>query len=186
MNRSRDRKNKIHLVSNDAISAYLVPIITPDGDAEFSSILAEDIPKRGTFEDVHAEQFFNGMYVHESPLREGDYRLWIYGMNLVANTGGFSIFSSMLSIPSNAAPRWCQRSRPVRTGRALYTPVSYSGHSLQHSNPGDSIVFSAACPAAPKPVVRMPAWDRGYVALTAYSGALIYSASSSIVLQYYK
>ncbi|KAJ6449182.1 hypothetical protein C8R45DRAFT_1131177 [Mycena sanguinolenta] len=157
MNISRDQKNKIHLISNDAISAYLVPIITPDGDAKFSSILAEDIPKRGTFEDVHAEQFFNDMYVHESPLREGDYRLWIYGMNLVANTGGFSIFSCTLSIPSNAAPRWCQRSRPVRTERAIYTPVSYSGHSLQQSSPGDSIVFSAACPAAPKPVVRMPA-----------------------------
>ncbi|KAF7353504.1 hypothetical protein MSAN_01540000 [Mycena sanguinolenta] len=105
MNRSLDEKDQIHLISNDALSTYWVPITTRD-DAEFSPIFAENIPKRSTFEDPHAEQTFTDMHVHESPLREGDYRLWIHGSNRAAKGG---LFSCTLSIPSNGMPQWCQR-----------------------------------------------------------------------------
>ncbi|KAJ6449195.1 hypothetical protein C8R45DRAFT_947534 [Mycena sanguinolenta] len=184
MNCSLDRKDQIHLISNDALSAYLVPIITLDDDAEFSPILAEDIPKRGTFEDTQTEQSFDGMHVHESPLREGDYRLWIHGLNYAANTGG--LFSCTLSIPNNGEPQWCRRSRSVKSGSMPYTPVSYSGHSPQYSGSGEYNIFSAASPAAPKPMVRMPGLRDDYIGLAAYSGALTYSTRSSIVFQYYK
>ncbi|KAJ6449215.1 hypothetical protein C8R45DRAFT_147236 [Mycena sanguinolenta] len=184
MNRSLDRKNKIHLIANDALTAYLVPIITPDDETEFSPILAEDIPKRGTFEDTHAERAVNDMHVHESPLREGDWRIWICGTKHAAHTSG--LFSCMLSIPSNGEPRWCQRSQSVRSGMLPYTPVSYSGQLLQRSSSGEYIAFSAACPAAPKRAVVMPEFHGRYIGFAAYSGALTYCTRSSIVLQYYK
>ncbi|KAJ6472397.1 hypothetical protein C8R45DRAFT_411110 [Mycena sanguinolenta] len=184
MNRSLDGKDKIHLIANDALSAYLVPIITPDDEADFSPILAEDIPKRGTFEDTLAEQSFNSMYVHKNPLREGDWRVWIRGMNHAANTSG--LFSCTLSIPSNGEPRWCQRSRSVRSGMLAYTPISYSGQLLGYSSSREYITFSAACPAAPKRAVVMPEFHGRYIGFAAYSGALTYCTRSSIVLQYYK
>ncbi|KAJ6472505.1 hypothetical protein C8R45DRAFT_1078011 [Mycena sanguinolenta] len=179
LNPSLDGESQIHLISNDALRTYLVRTIGGDGAMKFSPVLAEDIPKLSTFADTHMEQAFSDMHVCESPLREGNYRVWIRGTNYAAKTDG--LFSCTLSLPLNEKPHWCQRSRSVESG-ALYYAVSYSGHSLRYEETGGYTVFSAASSPPRKPArVELPS-SGDYIDVAQYGGTLTYSTHSSVVV----
>ncbi|KAJ7762440.1 hypothetical protein B0H14DRAFT_2633935 [Mycena olivaceomarginata] len=59
------------------------------------------ILRHSTLEDTDVGLRVSDVNVHESPVQEGEYRVWIYG------TG--ALVSYRLSIPTNGEPRWHQR-----------------------------------------------------------------------------
>ncbi|KAJ6472513.1 hypothetical protein C8R45DRAFT_412538 [Mycena sanguinolenta] len=192
MHNSLNVDSQIHLICNDALSAYLVPTFSGDGAMELSPVLAEDIPKLSTFADTNIEEAFSEMHVRESPLREGVYRVWIHGTNYAAKNDG--LFSCTLSIPHTKKPSWCQRSRLVE-GRISSYGVSYSGHSLHYDRNVGYTVFSAALsalrrsarvelPSCGTHIDAMPPGD--YIDVAPYDGTFTYATPSSVVIQYYK
>ncbi|KAJ7259978.1 hypothetical protein B0H12DRAFT_1069875 [Mycena haematopus] len=128
MTPSLDNVQQIHLISADSVGTYWTPIINTDGAAEFTPVLAQDITKLSTLEDTDNKQSFNNIYVHESRIREGDYRVWIYGTIYAAKAGG--LVSYRLSIPNNGKPQWCQRSRSMESGSLFRYSISYGGHHV--------------------------------------------------------
>ncbi|KAJ7259991.1 hypothetical protein B0H12DRAFT_1231927 [Mycena haematopus] len=171
---SSSGKDKIHLISTDALHPYWAPIIDIGVPAEFSPISVEDIPKLSTIENNDTEQSFVNMYVHESPVRDGEYRVWIHCINSEAHSAG--LLSYRLSIPNNRDPQWYLRSwsgeSGYSSGFALF--VSYSGHAY-----ADSGILSATSLLETVPVGEDFVID---LDITAYSGAVTYFTEEALVI----
>ncbi|KAF8203416.1 hypothetical protein K438DRAFT_1820139 [Mycena galopus ATCC 62051] len=178
MTPSLDEEDQIHIISNQVLHSYWAPIVGVHDPGEFAVVLAEDVPKLSTFEDPDADQSFYDMHVHESPLRRGEYRLWI-GTN--DSRGG--LFCSQLSISMDGEPQWRVRSRASET-KWFYPGTSYSGHSLLHERSEGYTIYSAT-PSLGHPRVEL-LYSGDYIDVAPYSGALTYSTYSSIVIKYYK
>ncbi|KAF7353441.1 hypothetical protein MSAN_01533300 [Mycena sanguinolenta] len=180
MDHSVDRKTQVHLISNDTLRAYWAPTIDVAGPGKLSSVLAEAIPKLSTFQET-SHQHSTGrlhIYIYPSPLREGEYRVWIHGRFLPQTC----LYSYRLSIPSNGEPQWHARTpfRAMSISSIIHS-VSYSGHVLRYRT-GErwSLLFSSD-----KSVVNfLDGADS--VMLGTYSGTLTHSMPSSIVIQYFK
>ncbi|KAJ7229531.1 hypothetical protein B0H12DRAFT_225177 [Mycena haematopus] len=184
MTPSLDKAQQIHLISNDTVGTYWTPIIHMDGAMESTPVLAHDIPKLSTLEDIHNEQSFNNMYVHESPIREGDYRVWIYGTIFATKAGG--LLSYRVSIPNNTNHQWCQRTPSMESGSLFRYSISYHGHYVLYRRAQGYVISAAASLASPRPArVDMPSCG-DHIDVGPYSGAVTYSTHSSIVIQYYK
>ncbi|KAJ6472431.1 hypothetical protein C8R45DRAFT_1077962 [Mycena sanguinolenta] len=172
------RQEQIHLISNKTLDAYWAPIIGIDHAAGFSPVFVEDIPKRSTFEHTDGQPFHK-MYVHQNPLQDDDYRVWIRGTKYTANLSCYR-----LSIPTHGQPRWQLQSRSVVSG-AMAHPVSYSGHSLGYCRASGWTVisprWSKECRGAQLSFSKAEHAD-----LSPYSGPLIYSTGSTVVIQYYR
>lgn len=176
-----DGAEQIHIISNDALRAHLVPIVgVADDPAEFARVSPDDIPARSTFVDGDLEQHFNRMYVHESPLQDGKYRVWMHG---TTNEGG--LFRYQLHIPAqgHGEPRWGGRTRASETGSVWGYALPYSGHTFRYTEPGYTLFPSNS--SAGRAHVNMP-FAGDYFDIAPYSGTLTYSTHSSIVIQYYQ
>ncbi|KAF8205997.1 hypothetical protein K438DRAFT_1963769 [Mycena galopus ATCC 62051] len=171
---SPERKGEIHVIANAVLGPYWVPATGMDDPMEFGVVSAEDIPKLSTIMDVE-EQSFDDVYVHESPLQDDSYRIWVKGTNYAAKTRG--VLSYQLTI-TDETPRWRRRSGSLKSG-PLFHDVSYAGHSLQLHT-----IFSPT--SSPRGAqVEMP--SRGdMVDVAPYSGALTHSTRLEVVIQYYR
>ncbi|KAJ7923262.1 hypothetical protein B0H13DRAFT_1865072 [Mycena leptocephala] len=72
---------QLHLISNDTIGTFFSPTIGLDDAAEFYTVSVEEMPKLHTFHAICTKQSFMGMHIHASPIRDADYRVWIWGAN---------------------------------------------------------------------------------------------------------
>ncbi|KAJ6472446.1 hypothetical protein C8R45DRAFT_1103896 [Mycena sanguinolenta] len=107
---------QIHLISNDTIGAFFIGL----DDAEFSAVSVEEMPKLKTFHAISAQQSFAGsMQIHESPIRDADYRVWIWG-------GDDGLLSYQLSIPLDREPQWRVRRPCCRDRISCHTVVMSS------------------------------------------------------------
>ncbi|KAF7349487.1 hypothetical protein MSAN_01739000 [Mycena sanguinolenta] len=184
-------KDWLYLISSDTLGSYWAQIVGADSLAQFSLVLVKDISKLRMLEASDVEQSFSDIYVHESPIRNGDYSFWIYGASRTADRGAF--LSYRLSIPTSGDPQWClQIQSLVEPGQALenfYQAAAYGGHRLWSPLrvPGHTI-FSAALPfTSPRTVlVELPPDLGEDIDIAPYSGALTYFSNSSIVVQYYR
>ncbi|KAF7353479.1 hypothetical protein MSAN_01537500 [Mycena sanguinolenta] len=156
---------QIHLISIDALHALWTPTSSVDGPLKFSLISAEDIPKLSTFEHTDDGHSVHKMYVHDSPLQDGEYRVWIRGGTGYATEPTLS--SYRLSIPTHGHPQWYQRNRLAVSGASDHA-ISYCGHALSST------------------LIREFSRQTEFFDLTQYSGALIRFTRSTIVIRYYK
>ncbi|KAF7353482.1 hypothetical protein MSAN_01537800 [Mycena sanguinolenta] len=172
------RQEQIHLISNKMLESYWAPTIGVDRAAKFSPVFVEDIPKRCTFEHTDGQPFHK-MYIHQNPLRDDDYRVWIRGTKYAANLSCYR-----LSILTHGQPQLRLQRRSVVSG-AMVHPVSYSGHSLGYCRASGWTVVS---PRSSKELggAQLPFCKVEHADLAAYSGALIHSTRSTIVIQYYR
>ncbi|KAJ7246788.1 hypothetical protein B0H12DRAFT_1125821 [Mycena haematopus] len=174
---SESGKDKIHLISTDTLGLYWIPIIgTSPVTVECSSVLVDDIPKLSTIQNTNAEQSFSKILAHESPIRDGDYRIWI----LCSNKG---LRSYRLSIPNNGGdPQWFERSWSVDKDYVAKF-VSYSGHLYYVQ----SKILSASplLETVRDPGVEVDAFGE-WVEVSAYSGAMTYFNKTALVIQYFK
>ncbi|KAJ6459617.1 hypothetical protein C8R45DRAFT_1109483 [Mycena sanguinolenta] len=185
-------EDQLHLISSHALVSHGSPTIDIDDAAEFFPVLVEDIPKLRTFEASDAEQSLTRICVHESPIRDGDYCVWIYGGSYVADRG--ALLSYRVSMSTSGEPQWYLRIpsavEPDQVREKFSLDVTYCGHRPYIVAGGTKhIMFSAALPVtSPRTVlVKLPR-DAGLdlnIDIAPYSGALTYFTSSSIVVQYY-
>ncbi|KAF7349493.1 hypothetical protein MSAN_01739600 [Mycena sanguinolenta] len=184
----------LHFISSNTLGDHWAWIIGTDGPAQFSLVSVTDIPKLRTFKASDAEQSFGEIYVHESPIRDDDYSVWIYGTSHRARRG--ALLSYRLSIPTSGDAQWCLRIQsmvqPDQEMEYFFETVTYCGHRL-YSTLADpkQTIFSGALPVpSPRTVqvelaMRLIAGQQ-HVDIAPYSGALTYSTESSIVVQYYR
>ncbi|KAJ6476853.1 hypothetical protein C8R45DRAFT_1216696 [Mycena sanguinolenta] len=178
----------LYLISSDTLCNYWAHTNGPL--AEFSPVLVKDIPKLRTFKASDVEQNFREIYAHESPIRDGDFSIWIYGKSHSTNRG--ALLSYRLSIPARGDPQWCLRIQSgVERGQVLegfYHAVAYGGHRLYSPLNPEHTIFSAALPLTSRRTVRvgLPPDLGDAIDIAPYSGALTYCTDSSVVVQYYK
>ncbi|KAF7353447.1 hypothetical protein MSAN_01533900 [Mycena sanguinolenta] len=173
-------EHQIHLISNDTIGTYFSPTIGLEDPAEFRMVSVEELPKLHTFHASSPEQSFEDMQIHASPIRDADYRVWIWGWNHRANEHGLR--SYQLSIPIDGAPKWRLRSQAL-----LGTPlVSYSGHALCYEASRRWWTICSPGSSAPNPRLRLFR-NPDFVDLATYSGAVTCpTVESTIMIRYYK
>ncbi|KAJ6461729.1 hypothetical protein C8R45DRAFT_1178912, partial [Mycena sanguinolenta] len=170
----------IHLISNDTIRTYFSPTIGLDEATEFSGVSVEEIPKLHTFYAISTQPSFavTGMQIQASPIRETDYRVWIWARNADKSA---LLFSYQLSIPVDRVPQSYLRTQTVSPG----AQVSYSGHVLHYRGSlGGWIILSPNSSTAHMRHQVFP--DSAFLQLTTYSGTMIFGVESTLVVQYYK
>ncbi|KAJ6476855.1 hypothetical protein C8R45DRAFT_1216698 [Mycena sanguinolenta] len=186
-------ENQLHLISSDTLSTLWAPTIATNGTAGFLPVFVRHIPKLKTMEASHAQQSFDVVHAHESPVRDGHYSFSIYGAHRMLPRA--ASLSYRLFIPTNGEPRWCQRTQSVvypNIDLARITDaVPYSGHRLHRGTdiaPIHTILSTPLASTSPRIVQAglPPIAGRQEVDIAPYSGALTYSNSSSVVVQYYR
>lgn len=143
----------------------------------------------------HAVPF---MSIHASPFQEGLYKIWVHQVEvegLETNTRALTIGKYHLSLhPETCASKRLQFIRSFRgtvgRGYQYITHITYSGHT-EIFDPQARVrrVFSLpelimTTGDADDNVVELPD-SEDYVHTSAYSGALTYPTSRSIVVNYY-
>ncbi|KAF7349491.1 hypothetical protein MSAN_01739400 [Mycena sanguinolenta] len=188
-------KDRFHLISSDVLGSHGTSTIGLDGPAEFSPVpvFVKDITKLKTIEASDTDQFFDGIYAHESPIRDGHYSFSIYSSHRVRLRD--TSLSYRLSIPTNGEPQWYQRNLstvdPDLAVESVSDAVTYSGHCLYSSTHGAPVytIFSK-CSASTSPrivqVGLQPIVAEQEIHIAPYSGALTYFTNSLIVVQYYR
>ncbi|KAJ6449203.1 hypothetical protein C8R45DRAFT_1224489 [Mycena sanguinolenta] len=175
LNSSVDRESQIHLISNDTIGTFLSPTIGLNDTAEFSAVSVQEMPKLHSFHVLSSQPSFvvTGMQIHASPIREADYRVWIWGAN-------HNLVSYQLSIPVNRRPHLRRRSQVVLDGMQT---VSYSGHVLSYESSRRGWRIISVGPSVANPRIQL-FHDPD---LATYSGAVTSpTIDSTILIQYYK
>ncbi|KAF7342914.1 hypothetical protein MSAN_02007900 [Mycena sanguinolenta] len=172
-----DGKSQIQLISYDTLHGYWTPMLETGAIVEFSPLLLEDVPTLSALDTTDVDQYFDDMDVYESPVQEGEYRVWIYG--------DAALVSYRLSIPTNGEPRWCQRSPSVDTGHNLWFSTTYSGHTLIDR---ERLTVFSATSVTESTEMELPELETWDLHLAAYSGALTYldHTNSSVVIEYYR
>jgi hypothetical protein len=177
-------QDKIHLISTDAL-AHWAPTFGIDAYGEFCLVSLDDMPRRSTFVSTDRWRSLGSFSVVESPLQDGTYRVWINGD--MDNEGQGHLVGYRLSIPVGGVPQWRRRETKSEPGwrESLNCAVPYSGHMLSHSHSVHKIIPPTASFCSDHAEVQFPhAGD--YIDVAQYAGALTYSTSSSVVIQYYK
>ncbi|KAF7349483.1 hypothetical protein MSAN_01738600 [Mycena sanguinolenta] len=166
-------EDQLHLISSGSLSTHWAPIVPADGPAEFSPVSLKDISKLRTIEASHAEQSFDRLDAHESPIRDGYYSVGISGMHRVHHRDAF--LSYQLSIPANGEPQWFQRTRSALEPGLSHShhPITYHGHSLafgaSHEH-GFFTIFSTAAAALVRAAqVELAPSNATQIDLAAYS-----------------
>lgn len=144
------------------------------------SVSIEDIPHLGSHTiDLHVPEGFSKIIlsVHESPLREGSYIVWVWTLHPRDST----LWKFSLSLPSTSEQSLLvQRSTSVIKDIGVDHMISYAGHSILWTRVID-------CRGKFGNEVELELPDCGnYVHLSAYSGAVTYSTKNSVVIQYHK
>ncbi|KAJ6472465.1 hypothetical protein C8R45DRAFT_1217758 [Mycena sanguinolenta] len=170
-------KSQIQLISYDALHGRWTPMPETDVIVEFLPLLLEDTPTLSTLEDTDVGQYLADVDVYESPVKEGEYRVWIYG------EATFVLYR--LSIPTNREPRWHQRGPSVDTGLHSFFATAYSGHSLIDRERLTVFSATSSTETAEMDLPYLEMWDLDFAV---YSGALAYldHTNSSVVIEYYK
>ncbi|KAF7349496.1 hypothetical protein MSAN_01739900 [Mycena sanguinolenta] len=189
---SDPQQSRLHLISSDVVGSHGTPTLGMNDLAEFSYISVGDVPKLSTFVDSDTEQLeFGPMYVHDSPIRDGEYSIWRYGKRSVADSGVF--LSHRLSIQTNGESQWCRRTRSaLQPGSAYYSdhPITYHGHFFGVGTFQEHGVLAICSAAAASPgtvqAIDVPDGAASHIDIAPYAGALTYSTDSSIVIQYYE
>lgn len=177
-------EDKIHLISTDAL-AHWAPTFGIDAYGDFILVSLDDMPQRSTFVSTDRWRSLGSFSVVESPLQDGTYRVWIN--RDMDNEGQGHLVGYRLSIPVGGVPQWRRRETKSEPGwrESLNLAVPYSGHMLSHSHSGHKIIPPTASSCSDHAEVQFPhAGD--YIDVAQYAGALTYSTSSSVVIQYYK
>ncbi|KAJ7452638.1 hypothetical protein FB451DRAFT_1565910 [Mycena latifolia] len=140
---SSDEEEQLHVISNTALPTH--PISATGITA---SVSWDRIPKLSTLDDLDARDDWGKFYqltVHASPIRDGDYRIWLHNAANSADTNFYGpVWSYQLSLPIYGPPQW--RRRPP--GRApgpheiYYHAVTYSGHMLIYARPRSLIIHA--------------------------------------------
>ncbi|KAJ7452650.1 hypothetical protein FB451DRAFT_1282771 [Mycena latifolia] len=171
---------QIHLISNDALPTH--PIST---SGSVPLVPWDDIPKLSTLSDPDAWGWepFQQMWVHASPIRNGEYRIWLYNSYYLVNTQPYgSFWSYRLSIAPGRPPQWHERPMAPSRGDAYYVAMTYSGHVLLFTN-SRSLIIRIAAPESGEVDL---AGHGQHVQVSPYSGAITYSTHNSIVIRYFK
>ncbi|KAJ6472439.1 hypothetical protein C8R45DRAFT_1013041 [Mycena sanguinolenta] len=139
-------------------------------------IRSDEMPKLHTFHAICPTLIHMGMQIHASPIRDIDYRVWIW-----STPDG--LMSYRLSIPIDREPQW-HVGKAVSPGTEA---VSYSGHVLEYD--GDAWAIGMYPVSTANPRLRLfRDLDFAYsVELATYSGAITnLTDESTIVIQYHK
>ncbi|KAJ6529231.1 hypothetical protein B0H19DRAFT_1082994 [Mycena capillaripes] len=127
------------------------------------------------------------MTVVESPIRDGEYRVWIHGWTYSArkasHVGG--LVGYKLSIPVDGEPQWLKLSLAAELGWSLYHSIPYSGHTLELDS-GVTSTYRIYPPTSPSSHAEVQLRSGEHVDVARYSGALTFCTSDAIVVQYYK
>ncbi|KAF7349494.1 hypothetical protein MSAN_01739700 [Mycena sanguinolenta] len=180
----------LYLISTNTLSNYWAHTIGTDNPQQFSLVSVKDIPKLRTFEASDVQQNFGEIYVHGSPIRDGDYSVWIYGTTHIASRG--ALLSYRLSLPTSGDLQWCLQIQSVlEPGLRLetfYQAVTYCGHRLCNPRDPEHAIFSTTLPlTSPRIVlVELPPDMGDRVDIAPYSGALTYLTDSEVVVQYHR
>ncbi|KAJ7662536.1 hypothetical protein DFH06DRAFT_1324906 [Mycena polygramma] len=185
-----DEEDEIHIIAHDALRAHWAPTssIGPTGD--FASVWPHNLQKLSTIATpmkLNKWGDFSVMSVPDSPLRDGEYRLWVHAFDgtghpvYVGALVGYQITLGWDGEP----PRWrCLGLVTPLTPAHYRSQIPYSGHilSLQWSpvfriSPTRSSTLHAT--------VDLP-HSGNCVDVARYSGALTYSTHESIVVTYFK
>ncbi|KAJ7088469.1 hypothetical protein B0H15DRAFT_841454 [Mycena belliarum] len=171
---------ELHLIAHAALPT---PPLSADGRPTRLPWAA--IPILSTLRDQAAWtwEVFHRMAVHASPVRAGEYRVWLCGAYQREDTHSYgAVHSYRLVLPgaAGAPPAWHARRPHAAQGLTSQLALSYAGHAL---GPGDFILRIDA-PAARGGFDVGGAGD--FLHLSAYSGAVTYSTSRVIVIQYFK
>ncbi|KAJ6464457.1 hypothetical protein C8R45DRAFT_1080069 [Mycena sanguinolenta] len=180
MTRSQSLAGKqIHLVADETLDAHWAPTVGLNAPAVFSPLLTENIPKLCTFEHTDVQPGHK-MYVHKSPIQDGDYRIWIRGTEHMA-----SLTSYRLSLPVNQKPQWQLQTRSMVLVPSSH-PVPYSGHIV--CRPQTSSEWTIFSPRSSHGSARakLKFFQAKSLGLAPYSGALIHFTRSIIIVQYYR
>ncbi|KAJ6454181.1 hypothetical protein C8R45DRAFT_1082853 [Mycena sanguinolenta] len=174
---------EIHLISNDALRNRWLRTIGMD---RAPLISVADLPRLlSTPISASKEVVVFGMETHDSPLREGNYRVWMH----YKYKGVAGLLSYRLTIRGDGFPTWKGPSSNFPVPPTLIRSVPYSGNVFVR-NVFDAEEELAVFPPS-KPVVspvlqlKLRASGGGF-SVSRYSGALIHTSSSSIVIRYHR
>ncbi|KAJ7463274.1 hypothetical protein FB451DRAFT_1266039 [Mycena latifolia] len=186
---------EIHIISTDALQTHLMPAIDMEGIDNFNTVSPDQITKLITLRDPDKWDSLDQISVHESPLHDSEYRIWVCGSTYCASPPSYnpSLWCYQLSIPVGQPPRWKLR--------GLYAPSescdwdcdhTYSGHVIRNAR-----IIGPGSKTESEDVELPRAGDFAQLAphsgaitynaqIAPYSGALTYPTDSSIVIQYFK
>ncbi|KAJ6476683.1 hypothetical protein C8R47DRAFT_1141169 [Mycena vitilis] len=171
-------ENEIHVISCDTLRAYWAPIIGVDCIGDFFSVSAQHIPKLSTIvSPIKLSKLpeFNCVSVLKSPLRDGEYRLWIHDPTRLA---GFQ-----LSLAGKGTPHWRSLGVVTHLGSARECAIlPYSGHTIS-CGPTTVKIFPRRFLSG---YAGVELRDRNIVHIAPYSGAFTYSTINSIVIEYFE
>ncbi|KAJ7333974.1 hypothetical protein DFH08DRAFT_814042 [Mycena albidolilacea] len=170
---------RIHLVAHDALLHHFAPVIAPDGSPEFNKVFSDQISKRSTLGD---SDFLAGKSVHESPIRDGTYPVWIAGSRGVPNVSfKWTRCCCWLSIMPGQPPQWYQGT-VFDLKQHTNGDVTSSGHSLTFVSQQPRLIL----PMTTSQLGKLDLAGSGFRMLLApYSGAITYCTPTSIVIQYF-
>ncbi|KAF7346768.1 hypothetical protein MSAN_01815300 [Mycena sanguinolenta] len=164
---SLDGEDEIHIVSNDALHSFL--------DSDCRTLVNTDFIK----------QSFSSVHVFDSPLQEGNYRVWIYTTPRTLDRSG--LISYHLSIPVDGQPTW---RGPTLWSEAEHVPrrFPYSGHApVRMTGWFNGYTFLVPGPRGEGTRTRLILLrNLGPIDVGAYSASVTYITPSSIVIRYYE
>ncbi|KAF8169039.1 hypothetical protein K438DRAFT_1941453 [Mycena galopus ATCC 62051] len=188
--------SEIRIIANDALRACMAPIDSTDPHPP--SVSATDIPPLFSHPITWktrrtSESLSYRMTVHESPVRAGTYRIW-----LAQFRRDYSKFTAQKNLrcftfsPHAAAAdcRWRERSAAVLQSMDSLSYIGgtvYSGHNFIFTGPRFEIKIVPPGSTQESSAIYKPvAYMRDDIEVTPYSGALAYSTTNSIVIQYFQ
>jgi hypothetical protein len=176
--------SQIDVITNIRLDPYWKPTLDISAPLEFSVVPATNLPTFSMFVDPATEQSFKHLYVHESPIRDDTYRVWIRGPTHAPYIEG--LLRYQLSIPIHGAPYWRGGTQSFVVS-SPYRVIPYSGHTLLQTKPETPPRVYTMCPPTSSAPARVEVPFCGeYQDVAPYSGAITYCTRSSIVIKYYE
>ncbi|KAJ7913454.1 hypothetical protein B0H13DRAFT_2469083 [Mycena leptocephala] len=182
--------SQIHVITNIRLDPYWKLTLDIGAPLEFSVVPATNLPTFSMLVDPATEQSFKHLYVHESPIRDDTYRVWIRGPTHAPYIE--RLLRCQLSIPIHGAPNWRGGTQSFVVS-SPYRVIPYSGHTLLQTKPETPPRVYTMCPPTSSAVCTWCAPARvevpfcgEYQDVAPYSGAITYCMRSSIVIKYYE
>ncbi|KAJ7172805.1 hypothetical protein C8R43DRAFT_674958 [Mycena crocata] len=199
---SFDRKDTIHLIPNASLDPHWFPAAEFNGGDGYHYVRDYHLPKRSTLSASQPDTWkrIARMSVHESPLRHGEYRVWLQGTTDDPPEGSFTpakLWCYRLSLQYNQPPQWRREMPGTAWGECAYPHITFSGHTLvRRSSRGRRhwVIPSGLTPENDEVELRSCAKEAHLsgcingdsVDMAAYSGVVTYCTLTSIIILYFR